>query len=103
MRSFTELWPTLKRLLAYGSPWRKPLMIAVAIMWVAAVAEVMQAACHHFLAKFPSQDKLCVKIHRQHLVPGVIIVFCQRLSHDGACIVYKYIYIFIFISLNLCL
>ena len=40
MRSFTELWPTLKRLLAYGSPWRKPLMIAVAIMWVAAVAEV---------------------------------------------------------------
>ena len=25
MRSFTELWPTLKRLLAYGSPWRKPL------------------------------------------------------------------------------
>ncbi|MFT2604423.1 hypothetical protein ACMWQW_31695, partial [Escherichia coli] len=24
MRSFTELWPTLKRLLAYGSPWRKP-------------------------------------------------------------------------------
>ena len=40
MRSFTELWPTLKRLLAYGSPWRKPLMIAVAMMWVAAVAEV---------------------------------------------------------------
>ncbi len=28
----TELWPTLKRLLAYGSPWRKPLAIAVAMM-----------------------------------------------------------------------
>ncbi|MGQ7190007.1 multidrug ABC transporter ATP-binding protein, partial [Escherichia coli] len=25
MRSFSQLWPTLKRLLAYGSPWRKPL------------------------------------------------------------------------------
>ncbi|MFV2827646.1 hypothetical protein, partial [Escherichia coli] len=24
MRSFSQLWPTLKRLLAYGSPWRKP-------------------------------------------------------------------------------
>ncbi|WP_256948143.1 hypothetical protein, partial [Klebsiella pneumoniae] len=39
MRSFTELWPTLKRLLAYGSPWRKPLAIAVAMMWIAAAAE----------------------------------------------------------------
>lgn len=40
MRSFTELWPTLKRLLAYGSPWRKTLAIAVAMMWIAAAAEV---------------------------------------------------------------
>ena len=29
MRSFSQLWPTLNRLLAYGSPWRKPLGIAV--------------------------------------------------------------------------
>lgn len=34
MRSFSQLWPTLKRLLAYGSPWRKPLGIAVLMMWV---------------------------------------------------------------------
>ncbi|WP_438442117.1 SmdB family multidrug efflux ABC transporter permease/ATP-binding protein [Kluyvera georgiana] len=40
MRSFGQLWPTLKRLLAYGSPWRKPLSIAVAMLWVAAAAEV---------------------------------------------------------------
>lgn len=40
MRSFGQLWPTLKRLLAYGSPWRKPLSIAVVMLWVAAVAEV---------------------------------------------------------------
>ncbi|MFO6427456.1 hypothetical protein ACLBOM_27490 [Escherichia coli] len=41
MRSFSQLWPTLKRLLAYGSPWRKPLPgIAVLMMWVAAAAEV---------------------------------------------------------------
>ena len=40
MRSFSELWPTLKRLLAYGSPWRKPLIIAVVMMWIAAAAEV---------------------------------------------------------------
>lgn len=40
MRSFGQLWPTLKRLLAYGSPWRKPLGIAVIMLWLAAAAEV---------------------------------------------------------------
>ncbi|MRS15671.1 SmdB family multidrug efflux ABC transporter permease/ATP-binding protein [Enterobacteriaceae bacterium RIT691] len=40
MRNFGQLWPTLKRLLAYGSPWRKPLGIGMVIMWVAAAAEV---------------------------------------------------------------
>ncbi len=40
MRSFGHLWPTLKRLLAYGSPWRKPLGVAVIMLWVAAAAEV---------------------------------------------------------------
>ncbi len=40
MRSFSQLWPTLKRLLAYGSPWRKPLSLAVVLLWIAAIAEV---------------------------------------------------------------
>ena len=31
---------SLKRLLAYGSPWRKPLSIAVVMLWIAAAAEV---------------------------------------------------------------
>ncbi|ERK10924.1 Multidrug resistance-like ATP-binding protein mdlB [Serratia fonticola AU-P3(3)] len=34
------MWPTLKRLLAYGSPYRKPLGLAVLMLWVAAAAEV---------------------------------------------------------------
>ena len=40
MRSFGQLWPTLKRLLVYGKPWRKPLTRAVIMLWVAAIAEV---------------------------------------------------------------
>ncbi|MEG5549992.1 SmdB family multidrug efflux ABC transporter permease/ATP-binding protein [Enterobacter wuhouensis] len=40
MRKLGTMWPTLKRLLAYGSPWRKPLSIAVLLLWIAAVAEV---------------------------------------------------------------
>ncbi|MCT9846969.1 multidrug ABC transporter permease/ATP-binding protein, partial [Leclercia adecarboxylata ATCC 23216 = NBRC 102595] len=40
MRSFSQLWPTRHRLLAYGSPWRKPLSRAVVLLWIAANAEV---------------------------------------------------------------
>lgn len=40
MRKFGQMWPTLKRLLAYGSPWRKPLSIAVLLLWIAAITEV---------------------------------------------------------------
>ncbi len=40
MNSPQQFWPTLKRLLAYGSPWRKPLIQGVLMLWVAAIAEV---------------------------------------------------------------
>jgi len=40
MNKVQKLWPTLKRLLAYGSPYRIPLGIAVLMLWVAAAAEV---------------------------------------------------------------
>ncbi|TDT60691.1 SmdB family multidrug efflux ABC transporter permease/ATP-binding protein [Kosakonia oryzendophytica] len=40
MRNFGKQWPTLKRLLKYGSPWRKSLLKAVLMLWVAAAAEV---------------------------------------------------------------
>ncbi|MGK7425071.1 hypothetical protein, partial [Salmonella enterica] len=33
MRSFGQQSPTLKRLQAYRSPWRKPLSVAVMMLW----------------------------------------------------------------------
>jgi len=36
-----KLWPTLKRLLVYGKSYRKPLSIAVVMLWIAAAAEVL--------------------------------------------------------------
>jgi len=39
--STRRLWPTLKRLLSYGSPWRKSLSLAVLMLWIAAAAEVL--------------------------------------------------------------
>ncbi|MEM6050585.1 SmdB family multidrug efflux ABC transporter permease/ATP-binding protein [Erwinia sp. P7711] len=41
MAKMTQLWPTLKRLLSYGSPWRKSLGLAVLLLWIAAAAEVL--------------------------------------------------------------
>ncbi|QHM76347.1 Multidrug resistance-like ATP-binding protein MdlB [Mixta theicola] len=36
-----KLWPTLKRLLSYGKPWRKALSLAMLMLWIAAAAEVL--------------------------------------------------------------
>ncbi len=41
MANRNPLWPTLKRLLGYSSPWRKSLGLAVLLLWIAAAAEVL--------------------------------------------------------------
>ncbi|AUX71958.1 SmdB family multidrug efflux ABC transporter permease/ATP-binding protein [Erwinia pyrifoliae] len=41
MANTTRLWPTIKRLLSYGAPWRKSLGLAVLMLWIAAAAEVL--------------------------------------------------------------
>ena len=33
MNKVQKLWPTLKRLLAYGSLYRKPLGVVVLMLW----------------------------------------------------------------------
>ncbi|MDC9595930.1 SmdB family multidrug efflux ABC transporter permease/ATP-binding protein [Xenorhabdus anantnagensis] len=35
-----KLWPSLKRLLSYSQNYRKPMLIAVLMLWIAALAEV---------------------------------------------------------------
>lgn len=63
MRSFAHLWPTLKRLLAYGSPWRRPLGIAVLMMWIAAAAEVScPALISYFIDNVVAQDRVSLKL-----------------------------------------
>ncbi|HGC1724829.1 TPA: SmdB family multidrug efflux ABC transporter permease/ATP-binding protein [Escherichia coli] len=63
MRSFSQLWPTLKHLLAYGSPWRKPLGIAVLMMWVAAAAEVSgPLLISYFIDNMVAKNNLPLKV-----------------------------------------
>ncbi|EOL8987885.1 SmdB family multidrug efflux ABC transporter permease/ATP-binding protein [Cronobacter dublinensis] len=59
MRNLGQSWPTLKRLLAYGSPWRKPLGGAVLMLWVAAAAEVTgPALISYFIDNLVAKNQL---------------------------------------------
>lgn len=59
MRNFRQVWPTLKRLLAYGSVWRKPLSVAMLMLWVAAAAEVSgPLLISHFIDNMVAKNTL---------------------------------------------
>lgn len=71
MRNFTRQWPTLKRLLVYGKPWRKPLIKAVLMLWVAAIAEVSgPALISYFIDNMVAKSYLPVA-----LVAGLAAVY----------------------------
>jgi ATP-binding cassette subfamily B multidrug efflux pump len=61
MRKSIQQWPTIKRLLAYGSPWRKPLAGAVVMLWIAAAAEVTgPILVSYFIDNMVSEHRLPV-------------------------------------------
>ncbi|WMY73488.1 SmdB family multidrug efflux ABC transporter permease/ATP-binding protein [Buttiauxella selenatireducens] len=61
MRKSIQQWPTIKRLLAYGSPWRKPLAGAVVMLWIAAAAEVSgPIIVSYFIDNMVSEHRLPV-------------------------------------------
>lgn len=63
MNKVQTLWPTLKRLLAYGSPYRKPLGIAVLMLWAAAAAEVAgPILISYFIDNFVAKGQLPLAI-----------------------------------------
>ncbi|NIY48422.1 SmdB family multidrug efflux ABC transporter permease/ATP-binding protein [Cedecea colo] len=63
MRKLHKQWPTIKRLLAYGSPWRKPLAGAVVMLWIAAAAEVTgPVLVSYFIDNMVSQNRLPVAL-----------------------------------------
>lgn len=58
-----QQWPTIKRLLTYGLPWRKPLSGAMMIMWIAAGAEVTgPVLVSYFIDNLVAQNRLPIGI-----------------------------------------
>lgn len=71
MRNFGQLWPTLKRLLVYGNPWRKQLIKAVIMLWVAAAAEVTgPALISYFIDNMVAKSYLPLG-----LVAGLVVAY----------------------------
>jgi ATP-binding cassette subfamily B multidrug efflux pump len=71
MRNFGQLWPTLKRLLVYGKPWRKQLIKAVVMLWVAAAAEVTgPALISYFIDNMVAKSYLPLG-----LVAGLVVAY----------------------------
>jgi len=71
MAKSKRLWPTLKRLLAYGKPWRRSLGLAVGMLWIAAAAEVTGPVLVSYFI-----DNLVAK-HRMPwgIVAGLVVSF----------------------------
>lgn len=71
MANLSQLWPTLKRLLSYGAPWRKSLSLAVLLLWIAAAAEVMGPVLVSYFI-----DNMVAKHHMPlGLVAGLAVSF----------------------------
>lgn len=78
------LWPSLKRLLIYGNSFRKPIIIAVLISWVAAGAEIcgpllVSYFIDNMLAKahIPLESTvmlIIVFLHHKLLLPSYTII-----------------------------
>lgn len=71
MANLNQLWPTLKRLLSYGSPWRKSLGLAVLLLWIAAAAEVLGPV----LISFFIDNMVAKHVMPVGLVTGLIVSF----------------------------
>lgn len=71
MANVIQLWPTIKRLLSYGAPWRKSLSLAVVMLWVAAAAEVLgPVLVSYFIDNMVAKHRMPVG-----LVVGLVVSF----------------------------
>lgn len=71
MHNRRRLWPSLKRLLIYGNSFRKPIIIAVLISWIAAGAEI----CGPLLVSYFIDDMLATGYMPLKSTVILIIIF----------------------------
>jgi len=89
-----QQWPTIKRLLKYGLPWRKPLAGAMVIMWIAAAAEVSgPVLVSYFIDNLVAQHRLPLGLVAGLATAYLLLVglaaalhYCQALLFNRAAV-----------------
>ncbi|MGL5385664.1 MAG: SmdB family multidrug efflux ABC transporter permease/ATP-binding protein [Serratia sp. (in: enterobacteria)] len=82
MSKLQNMWPTLKRLLAYGSPYRKPLGLAVLMLWVAAAAEVAgPILISYFIDNYVAKGQLPLMIVSSLAVAYILLELLAAALH----------------------
>lgn len=82
MNKAQKLWPTLKRLLTYGSPYRRGLWCAVFMLWVAAAAEVAgPILISYFIDHYVAQGQLPLVIVSGLVTTYVILELLAAVLH----------------------
>nr|WP_314263452.1 SmdB family multidrug efflux ABC transporter permease/ATP-binding protein [uncultured Moellerella sp.] len=63
MNQKRPLWPALKRLLTYGKAHRRPMIIAIIMLWIAALAEVSgPLLVSYFIDNMIAKDKVVLSV-----------------------------------------
>lgn len=82
MSKLQNMWPTLKRLLAYGSPYRKPLGLAVLMLWGAAAAEVAgPILISYFIDNYVAKGQLPLMIVSSLAVAYILLELLAAALH----------------------
>ncbi|PVZ87328.1 multidrug ABC transporter permease/ATP-binding protein [Serratia sp. S1B] len=82
MNKRQKLWPTLKHLLAYGSPYRKPLGLAVLMLWIAAAAEVTgPVLISYFIDNYVARNQLPVMMVSGLALAYILLQLLAALLH----------------------
>lgn len=82
MHKIQKLWPTLKRLIGYGLSYRKPLGIALLMLWIASVAEVIgPILMSYFIDNCVSKRQLPIAIISSMALIYVLLALLEAVLH----------------------
>ena len=82
MANSTRLWPTIRRLLSYGKPWRKSLGLAVLMLWLAAAAEVLgPVLISYFIDQMVAQHHMPIALAAGLITSYLLLQLLAALLH----------------------
>ncbi|MGK2946610.1 MAG: SmdB family multidrug efflux ABC transporter permease/ATP-binding protein [Candidatus Malihini olakiniferum] len=87
-----KLWPTLKRLLAYGSSWRKSLIFGVMMLWIAAAAEVAgPALVSYFISHLVEKSNISLALSGGLAAIYIVLQLFSALLHYMQSLLFNHI------------